>query len=850
MKKKKSIARFEVIMLAALLSMLFTNDVKSQWVSMNYNLYGKTVMAQLVCGDTIFAGTGRSGLYYSTNNGNNWITISAINPLARNMYYNDSRIYITGDDGIFYTTNRGLNWTNIGMGNYYCPLGFIGNMIFVGTYGSGVYFSTNNGANWTQTTLNNKYIYSLTTKDNAVYAGVSGGIYKSTDNGLTWSSYLTSLSVYGLKTISNNIVASSTSGIFVSSDNGANWVQITTQPNLPYVLSQYGTDLYCAYGGNPCTLMKSTNNGLNWQSVYTSSYYIYSVSAVNSSNLIVGISSSGTSGYMSSTDGGSTWLLPQTTNINAIILTGSALYAGSNYGVFSSPDGGQKWYNRNFSSATNSLLYRSNYLFAGTNGSGIYYTTNDGVNWTQTSLNNKQVWSLTTKDTNIIAGTNTGVLYSSDNGSNWTQSSMSAFTVRSVYTVDSLVFAGCLSAGVLKSTDKGVNWLPTSLIYVDAYSIYYNSGKLYAGTPQGIYMSTNLGANWSLSSYPAIINLSFASYGSSVFAGSNGNGVYLTKNTGVNWTQSNDGMGNQGVGALCTYGNYVVVGTGNGFYRRYILEFAPIRGDATLDSLVNVLDVTATVNYILGNNPSPFSFLAADVNTDNNVNVLDVVGIVNIILHPTNRVFAHNEQTDKSGTAFLTLQNNQLNLTNTVNVSAMQFKLSGTGLNNVTFTPSPQLSNYQVAVSTNSDTSKTYVIFNMSDTSISTGVHNLGAFTGLNSGVTMNNVVIADEEGNGIITGTPGNQGTEIPKDYYLGQNFPNPFNPVTMIKFAIPKSGITTLKIYDVTGRLVNTLVDGYIDAGYYEREFNASSLSSGIYFYTLNSGSYSAVKKMAVIK
>ncbi|MCE1164632.1 MAG: T9SS type A sorting domain-containing protein [Bacteroidetes bacterium] len=827
---------------------LTSESLKSQWVSTNYNLWGKLVLAQLICGDTIFAGTNRNGLYYSTNNGNNWITISAINPYVRYMYYIDNKIYVTGDDGIFYTTNRGANWTNLGMGNYYCPICFSGTTIYVGTYGSGVYFSTNNGVNWTQTTLNNKYVQSLVAKDNAVYAGVQGGIYKTTDNGLTWSSAVTSLSVYGIKVAGNNIVASSSQGIFVSSDNGSNWVQITTQSNLSYILTLCGSDLYCGYGTSPYTLIKSTNNGLNWQSIYTSTYYIYSISALNSNTINVGIS--GTNGYMSTTDGGATWLVPQTTNINSIIQAGSVLYSGSNSGVFSSTDGGQKWYIRNFTSTVYSLLYRSNYLFAGTNGSGIYYTTNDGVNWTQTTLNNKQVWSLTTKDTNIIAGTNTGVLYSSDNGANWIQSSMSTFTVRSVYTVDSLVFAGCLSAGVMKSTDKGANWSPTSLIYIDAYSLYYNSGKLYAGTPQGIYISTNLGTNWTLTSYPAIINLSFASYGSSIFAGSNGNGVYVTRNAGINWTQSNDGMGLLGPGALCTYGNYLIAGTNNGFYRRYILEFAPIRGDATLDSLVNVLDVTATVNYILGNNPLPFSFLAADVNTDNSINVLDIVGIVNIILHPTDKFFANNKQTDKSGTAFLSLLNNQLSLTNTVNVSAMQFRLSGTGLNGVTFTPSPQLSNYQIAVSTNSDTSKTYVIFNMSDTSIGTGVHNLGTFTGLNNGVTMNNVVIADEQGNGIVTGMPGSEGNEVPKEYFLGQNYPNPFNPVTVIKFAVPKSGITSLKIYDVTGRLVKTLVDGYVEAGFHEREFNASSLSSGIYFYKLNSGSYSAVKKMAVIK
>ena len=83
-----------------------------------------------------------------------------------------------------------------------------------------------------------------------------------------------------------------------------------------------------------------------------------------------------------------------------------------------------------------------------------------------------------------------------------------------------------------------------------------------------------------------------------------------------------------------------------------------------------------------------------------------------------------------------------------------------------------------------------------------------------------------------------------------LGQNFPNPFNPATTISYQIPKDGRVTIKIFDVTGREVTTLVDEFKPSGQYSVRFDASHLSSGIYFYSIKSGDYSAVKKMSLIK
>lgn len=89
-----------------------------------------------------------------------------------------------------------------------------------------------------------------------------------------------------------------------------------------------------------------------------------------------------------------------------------------------------------------------------------------------------------------------------------------------------------------------------------------------------------------------------------------------------------------------------------------------------------------------------------------------------------------------------------------------------------------------------------------------------------------------------------------LPKTYALSQNYPNPFNPTTVIAFALPKSGMTTLRVYDILGRQVSTLVDWVTPAGNHSVSFDASRLASGIYFYRLESRSFSRTRKMVLLK
>ncbi|MBK9097227.1 MAG: T9SS type A sorting domain-containing protein [bacterium] len=107
-------------------------------------------------------------------------------------------------------------------------------------------------------------------------------------------------------------------------------------------------------------------------------------------------------------------------------------------------------------------------------------------------------------------------------------------------------------------------------------------------------------------------------------------------------------------------------------------------------------------------------------------------------------------------------------------------------------------------------------------------------------------------EGDSIVVSV---ENTEPAKTFFLSQNYPNPFNPVTKIKYSIPQDvrgekQEVMLKIYDVLGREIATLVNEEKPAGEYEVEFDGSALPSGIYFYRLKAGAFSETRKMVLLK
>jgi hypothetical protein len=93
-------------------------------------------------------------------------------------------------------------------------------------------------------------------------------------------------------------------------------------------------------------------------------------------------------------------------------------------------------------------------------------------------------------------------------------------------------------------------------------------------------------------------------------------------------------------------------------------------------------------------------------------------------------------------------------------------------------------------------------------------------------------------------------ENNSIPSGYSLSQNYPNPFNPTTIIRYQIPKEGLVTIKLYDVVGKEIRTLVNAHQTPGNYSYNINASRLASGIYIYKINVNNFTQSKKMVLMR
>ncbi|MEJ2196877.1 MAG: T9SS type A sorting domain-containing protein [Ignavibacteriaceae bacterium] len=101
-----------------------------------------------------------------------------------------------------------------------------------------------------------------------------------------------------------------------------------------------------------------------------------------------------------------------------------------------------------------------------------------------------------------------------------------------------------------------------------------------------------------------------------------------------------------------------------------------------------------------------------------------------------------------------------------------------------------------------------------------------------------------------VISNLVGNNTNDIPSDFILNQNYPNPFNPLTTIRYSVPQTATVTIKVFDILGNEIETLVNEEKPVGNYEVEFNAISLPSGVYFNRLQAGSFVEIRKMVLMK
>ncbi len=698
-----------------------------------------------------------------------------------------------------------------------------GNGIFVGTggftNGGGVYRSTNNGANWIEVTngLTNKWVntvavHSSEAGDTALFAGTMGGVFRSTDNGTNWSEVNAGLPEYQWVTsFADNgkylFAGLHEYGLYRSTDDGLSWTWAGLDKGIKALAVTLDGAVLASIVGEG--VFRSIDNGINWTEAYAGlspGCFAIAPGAGGGTNLFAGI---WLGGVFLSTNDGASWT--DVSNglssryVSSLAVGGTDLYAGTwDGGVFLSTNNGSSWRsigctNRAVSAlAVGTDMTKGIKLFAAeAYGAGVFVWTNHDTLWTEVNngLTHTSVLSFvlspnTGDGTDLFAGTsNNGMFRSTDYGSTWTAVN------------NGLTNHQVNALAVLKDSTNGVS--------------------IFAGTSEGIFLSSDNGANWTnIFLWSAGMSNTFvyslAVSGMNLFAGTYNDGVFLSTDKGTTWKEANEGLTRTGVQALAVSDTNLFAG-GAGVFR----------------STNNGKSWTS-----LGMSNKTIRSLAATQSGLGETNLYAGTAREGVFLSTDGGInwTASNEGMLK------TTDGNYFDV-GALAVTGMNLFV-GTMISNLD--PSRR-HHCNLFLSSNNGTCWTEVDSGLTPTEVFSLIivpNNAGGAT-LIAGTSaaawrrpLSEVITAVESS------------CELPREFVLRQNYPNPFNPSTTIKYELPKSSEVRLSIVDMLGREVSVLVNERKDAGVHEVRFDGLNLASGVYFYRMLAGDFVATKRMLVLK
>jgi hypothetical protein len=361
---------------------------------------------------------------------------------------------------------------------------------------------------------------------------------------------------------------------------------------------------------------------------------------------------------------------------------------------------------------------------------------------------------------------------------------------------------GAYGGGVFLSTDSGANWTSISPGNNSIYSLICSGTNLFAGASNGVYLSTNNGLSWLTPSKPFEAR-ALAISDTSLFAGSYGGGVVLSTDNGASWTSVNTGL-NTNVYSLASLGKNILAGV--------IGAISPWGVFLTTNNGISWAATWTDINGGIG-----YPVYSMSVSNTN--------------------IFAGTENggvfiSSNDGKSWNAVNNGLIERDLYYLASYKQYIFAGS-------------SEYGYGVFFSIDNGNSWTNSGLTQIHISSlAVNDKYLFAGTESGTIwkrplsdMIPVHVEDGENN-------------LPEKFSLKQNYPNPFNPSTTINYSIAKQSNVTIKIYDLLGRELVTLVNEEKPTGNYAIEFNASSLTSGIYFYQLKAGNYKDTKKLVLLK
>ncbi len=676
--------------------------------------------------------------------------------------------------------------------------------IYGGMYGSrlgGLFKSTSNGDAWEhiETQFEEFEVYAIyVTEEDHIFVGTNfqGRIYRSTDDGVTWENTREGY------------------------DTGECWAFGESKDGVLF-----------AGDGQYDKLFRSTDNGNNWELSANLSSLVFMTDTNNT------VYCGTFDGLFFTTDNGITWEEDEyfsSVPVSAILIDdNNGIYCGTGYydngnGVFYSSDGGENWKHLGLGGKiVLSLAFNSDgHIYAGTIKDGLFFTDDMGTTWQNytNGLYRKQVFRLEVnqEDDIFIGSENEGVFRSTNGGDSFSQIGLPISIVGNIiFSGDSLIFASTTS-GVQKYQRKTKKWSNVGLQHVQQVAFAPN-GDLFAATGNlslfvskvsaSLFRSTNNGESWSIVAFEDTVvwNVLITDQ-NIIYAIIDLEGLMRSYDYGSTWE------------VLPYYSNY---------WSRALEE-----------------GTDAEIYFTaLGNDPITLYKISSDGTT-----ITPLIDDINTILS--------NSLSVSDGIIFLA--------DNVDGGRGGIYRSTDSGINweNVASEP------------------RAYCIYAKSNGIVYSG-SDLGLYYSTDFGDTWSNTsyqrdslgnireIEEDQYGKlffgtnkglynvDIITAIENEENPQIPKEFSLSQNFPNPFNPVTVIKYEIPGQARNDnmnvqLKVYDILGNEIATLVNEEKHAGSYGVEFDGSNFASGIYIYRLTAGNpstssgqgFTASKKLILLK
>ncbi|HSW56357.1 MAG TPA: YCF48-related protein [Ignavibacteriaceae bacterium] len=690
--------------------------------------------------------------------------------------------------------------------------------------------------------------------DTYTIVGNAGIIMKTTNDGVDWNIQNSGTEV-NLKDVylsgDDGVVVGNSGTILRTSDGGTTWQSVNSGTSANLTGVAFSTSNIGIITGWDGLILRTINGGVNWNSV-----------AIPFTRRLYGISFADANNGMIAADSGVVW---RTTT------------------------GGISWNKLTIDDTLFTSFFDISYVSSSTAftvgwGGKIFRTTNGGSTWSFIGFHEYIRWGVSFTDPNngVVSGDVNLLVRTTDGGTTWEQAAVGTIATNfhcvRFYNSTKGVAVGEWGA-IFKTDDGGITWQiitkgilphggsPDAVNRNSLYSVQcINTNRAVISGSSEVFMTNNAGVSWNsvvMNGYPKLNDLDFANQNIGAMIGVDatfqGSIIFRTGNGGSGWSvQYNSNSVTLNGIDLSTPTHGIAVGDGGKILRttnggqNWTEQIPPqpyhIYDVFLVDSLIgytvgrygNILKTTdggISWNQVFSNfsyNLRGVSFYDANIGIA--VGEWIVVGVSHGII----------VKTTDGGSNWVSQ-----------NLDALALPLF---LESVTFTDNNNW--YAIGISVYNSLHTIGRIFKSQDAGVSwfeqsipfKSTRHINAISAFDN----NKLLVVGLEG--MVLGTINGGGTtsvedisngEIPVNFTLYQNYPNPFNPSTTIQFSLPKSGDVTLKIYDILGREVATLLNETKNAGSYSVTFNASGLSTGIYFYQLSVGNeFRQTKKLVLIK